>query len=41
LFSGLDDRKNPPTQQESCLNIWSKEEFEKIKEFFIQLNWED
>ena len=41
LFSGQDVRQNPPVPQEAFLNIESKEEFERIKEFFAQLNWED
>lgn len=40
LFSGLDVRQNPPIQQEAYLNIESKEEFERIKAFFAQLEWE-
>jgi hypothetical protein len=41
LFSGLDVRQNPPVPQEAFLNIESREEFEKIKAFFAQLDWED
>lgn len=38
---GYDIRKDPPTQQESFLSINSKKEFERIKEFFSQLEWEN
>jgi len=41
LFSGQDVRQNPPVPQEAFLNIESREVFERIKEFFAQLNWED
>jgi len=41
LFSGLDVRQNPPVPQEAFLNIESREEFERIKAFFAQLDWED
>jgi len=41
LFSGLDTRQNPPSPQSAFLNIESKEEFERIKAFFSQLEWED
>jgi competence transcription factor ComK len=41
MFSGLDVRQNPPVLQEAFLNIGSKEDFERIKAFFTQLEWED
>lgn len=41
LFSGQDVRQNPPVLQEAFLNIESREEFERIKTFFAQLDWED
>jgi len=41
LFSGMDVRQNPPTPQQAYLNIESKEEFERFKAFFAQLDWED
>ena len=41
LFAGTDVRQEAPTQQEAFLNIESREEFERIKSFFAQLNWED
>jgi len=41
LFSGFDVRQNPPTPQQAYLNIESKEEFERFKSFFAQLDWED
>ncbi len=39
--SGLDVRQNPPVEQSAYLSIGSKEEFESLKAFFTQLNWED
>jgi hypothetical protein len=41
LCSGLDVKQNPPIQQEAYLTIDSKENFERIKAFFAQLEWED
>jgi hypothetical protein len=41
LFAGVDVRQNPPVPQEAFLNIESKEEFEQLKAFFAQLEWED
>jgi hypothetical protein len=41
VFSGLDVRQDPPSPQSAFLNIESKEEFERIKAFFAQLEWED
>jgi len=41
LLSGLDVRQNPPIQQEAFLTIESREEFERLKSFFAQLDWED
>ena len=40
-FSGFDIRQNPPVPQDAFLNIDSKEEFERLKSFFAQLDWED
>lgn len=41
VFSGLDVRQDPPSPQSAFLNIESREEFERIKAFFAQLDWED
>jgi hypothetical protein len=41
VFSGLDVRQDPPSPQTAFLNIESREEFERIKAFFAQLDWED
>ena len=41
LFKGYDTTQNPPIPQESFLNIESKEDFQNLKNFFSQLNWED
>lgn len=41
LLNGIDTSQSPPVPQSSRLTIESKEEFEKIKNFFAQLNWED
>lgn len=41
LFSGVDVRQNPPVPQQAYLNIESREEFESLKSFFTQLDWED
>ena len=40
LFSGQDVRQNPPVAQEAFLNIESREDFERLKSFFAQLEWE-
>jgi hypothetical protein len=41
VFSGLDVRQDPPSPQSAFLNIESKEDFERIKAFFAQLDWEN
>lgn len=41
LFSGFDVRQVPPVPQQAYLNIESREEFERFKSFFAQLDWED
>lgn len=38
---GYDMSQNPPIPQKTFLSIGSKEAFEKVKEFFSNLNWED
>lgn len=41
LMGGFDTRVNPPSPQTAYLAIETKEEFEELKAFFAQLNWED
>ena len=41
MLNGQDVRQDPPTPQSAFLSIDSKEEFEKLKSFFVQLEWED
>jgi len=40
-ISGLDIEQEPAVKQVSAMNINSKEEFEAMKAFFAQLDWND
>ena len=40
-FSVLNSEVNPPARQDGKLIISTKEEFDALKAFFSQLNWED
>ena len=40
-LSGYDLNQDPPMPLQSTLSISRKEDFEKMKKFFAQLNWED
>jgi len=41
LFSGFDVRQESQSRQSAFLNIETKEEFERLKSFFAQVNWDD
>jgi hypothetical protein len=39
--TGFDDEKDLPAPQSAAMSISNKEEFEKLKAFFSQLEWND